>query len=83
MRAVTNRLPHSRRSDAREGTELSAPRGTTLRLHRVLRPAPENTPLLLPRATGHVAGCWNLPDGTRARGLFVTLHTGPRTWAAA
>nr|WP_020124789.1 hypothetical protein [Streptomyces canus] len=55
-------------------------RGTTLRLHRVLRPAPENSPS---RATGHVAGCWNLPDGTLARGLFGTLHTGLCTWVTA
>ncbi|MFI7708278.1 hypothetical protein [Nonomuraea sp. NPDC049480] len=34
--------------------------------------------LLPPGATGHVAGSWRMPDGTRARGLFVVLHTGPR-----
>ncbi|MFI9844645.1 1,4-alpha-glucan branching protein [Nonomuraea sp. NPDC051941] len=61
--------------DDHEGTELPAPDGTTLRLHRVLRPAPDDAP----EATGHVAGSWQLPDGTRARGLFVVLHTGPRT----
>ncbi|MET7336757.1 1,4-alpha-glucan branching protein [Nonomuraea sp. NPDC005650] len=60
--------------DDHEGTELPAPDGTVLRLHRVLRPAP----LLPPEATGHVAGSWSLPDGTRARGLFAVLHTGPR-----
>ncbi|WP_449062301.1 maltokinase N-terminal cap-like domain-containing protein [Planomonospora algeriensis] len=64
--------------DDREGTELSAPHGTALRLHRVLRPAPDNALLLPPEATGHVAGSWHLPDGTRARGLFVVLRTGPR-----
>ncbi|MFE9174131.1 1,4-alpha-glucan branching protein [Streptomyces kebangsaanensis] len=69
-------------TDTREGTELAAPDGTVLRLHRVLRPAPDG-PLLPPRtASGHVAGPWNLPDGTRAQGLFAVLHTGPRTTTA-
>ncbi|WP_431912727.1 maltokinase N-terminal cap-like domain-containing protein [Nonomuraea jabiensis] len=64
--------------DDHEGTELPAPDGTALRLHRVLRPAPDDATLLPPHATGHVAGAWQLPDGTRARGLFVALHAGPR-----
>jgi Maltokinase N-terminal cap domain len=62
--------------DDREGTELPLPHGTALRLHRVLRPAPDNAPVLAPEATGHVAGSWHMPDDTRARGLFVVLHTG-------
>lgn len=61
--------------DDEEGTELPAPRGTALRLHRVLRPAPDGASLLPPGATGHVAGSWRLPDGTRARGLFAVLRT--------
>ncbi|MFJ8110803.1 1,4-alpha-glucan branching protein [Streptomyces sp. NPDC096132] len=65
-------------TDDRDGTELRAPHGATLRLHRVLRPAPDDRPLLPPRATGHVAGTWHLPDGTRARGLFATVHAGLR-----
>ncbi|GII63609.1 hypothetical protein Skr01_36940 [Sphaerisporangium krabiense] len=64
-------------TDDPEGTELPAPRGTVLRLHRVLRPAPDNAPLP-PHALGHVAGAWHMPDGTRARGLFAVLSTGPR-----
>ncbi|MEQ4718864.1 1,4-alpha-glucan branching protein [Nonomuraea sp. B19D2] len=64
-------------TDDQEGTELPAPHGTALRLHRVLRPAPESGPLLPSEATGHVAGSWHMPDGTRARGLFVVLRTGP------
>ncbi|MEU6782647.1 1,4-alpha-glucan branching protein [Nonomuraea angiospora] len=64
--------------DDHEGTELPAPDGTALRLHRVLRPAPDDAPLLPPEATGHVAGSWGMPDGTRTRGLFVVLHAGPR-----
>ncbi|MER5197521.1 maltokinase N-terminal cap-like domain-containing protein [Streptomyces sp. NPDC002755] len=59
--------------DDQEGTELPAPQGTTLRLHRVLRPAPDHEPFLPPQAIGHVAGSWRLPDGTRTRGLFVVL----------
>ncbi|MGN9846410.1 maltokinase N-terminal cap-like domain-containing protein [Nonomuraea sp. H19] len=65
-------------TDDQEGTELPAPHDTALRLHRILRPAPGNAPLLPPEAIGHVAGSWHMPDGTRARGLFVVLHTGPR-----
>lgn len=61
-------------TDDRDGTELPAPYGPALRLHRILRPARDNTLLLPPKATGHVAGSWHMPDGTRARGLFVTLH---------
>jgi Maltokinase N-terminal cap domain len=62
--------------DDRKGTELRAPKGATLRLHRVLRPALDNAPLVSAAASGHVAGTWRLPDGTRVRGLFAVLHTG-------
>ncbi|MFD9319465.1 1,4-alpha-glucan branching protein [Streptomyces sp. NPDC060053] len=65
-------------TDDREGTELPAPQGTTLRLHRVLRPAPDHEPFPPPQAIGHVAGSWQLPDGTRTRGLLVVLHSGSR-----
>ncbi|MFF5185920.1 1,4-alpha-glucan branching protein [Streptomyces sp. NPDC000345] len=64
-------------TDDREGTDLPGPRGTTLRLHRVLRPAPDGAPPLPPHVTGHVAGAWQTPDGTRVRGLFAALRTGP------
>ncbi|MFC5216926.1 maltokinase N-terminal cap-like domain-containing protein [Streptomyces coerulescens] len=61
--------------DSAEGTLSAAPDGTTLRLHRVLRPAPQGEPL--PEgAVGHVGGAWQLPDGTRVHGLFATLHAG-------
>ncbi|MFE9404916.1 1,4-alpha-glucan branching protein [Streptomyces sp. NPDC006530] len=66
-------------TDDREGTELTSPHGATLRLNRVLRPAPDDTSLLPPHATGHVAGAWHMPDGTSARGLFAVLYTGPRS----
>jgi hypothetical protein len=65
-------------TDDHEGTELPAPRGTALRLHRVLRPAPDHAPLRPPGTLGHVDGSWHMPDGTRARALFAVLHTGPR-----
>ncbi|MFC9130787.1 1,4-alpha-glucan branching protein [Streptomyces sp. NPDC057099] len=65
--------------DDQDGTRLTTPQGTTLRLHRVLQPAPDG-PLTPARgATGHVTGCWQLPDGTRARGVLAVLHAGPRT----
>ncbi|MFF1445568.1 1,4-alpha-glucan branching protein [Streptomyces sp. NPDC058295] len=63
-------------TDDPQGTELPAPQGTTLRLHRVPRPVPDNEPLPPSRAVGHVAGSWALPDGSRARELFVVLHHG-------
>ncbi|PSJ28842.1 1,4-alpha-glucan branching protein [Streptosporangium nondiastaticum] len=63
-------------ADRREDTELSAARhGVTLRLCRLLEPGADSTAPLPEGTTGHVGGCWDLPDGTRARGLFATLHT--------
>ncbi|WP_086558511.1 maltokinase N-terminal cap-like domain-containing protein [Streptomyces africanus] len=65
-------------ADDQDGTRLTAAHGTTLHLYRVLRPAPDG-PIPLPQeATGQVTGTWQLPDGTRARGVFAVLHTGPR-----
>ena len=60
--------------DDREGTELTTPYGTTLRLHRVLSPAPDDASLSPQGAIGHVTGSWQLPAGTRAQGVFVVLH---------
>ncbi|MEU5608159.1 1,4-alpha-glucan branching protein [Streptomyces sparsogenes] len=62
--------------DDSEGTGLTAPDGATLRVHRVLRPAPDGASLVPEGAIGHVGGVWQLPDGIRARGLFAVLHTG-------
>ncbi|MEV5321901.1 1,4-alpha-glucan branching protein [Streptomyces sp. NPDC052687] len=59
-------------TDDRDGTTLTAPDGTTLRLHRVLRPAPASLPQ---GATGHVSATWQTPDGTPARGTLATLHS--------
>ncbi|MFI9762627.1 1,4-alpha-glucan branching protein [Streptomyces sp. NPDC051963] len=56
--------------DDEEGTELLAQDGTPLRLRRVLRPATAVPPQ---GAFGHVIGAWNLPDGSRTRGLFVSV----------
>ena len=64
-------------SDGQEHTELPVTLGATLRVHRVLRPVPDDGPAQLPQgATGHVAGSWQMPDGTSARGLFAVLHAG-------
>jgi hypothetical protein len=59
-------------TDHSDGTELPAPDGTTLRLNRVLRPTPTDTPPL--GATGHVAGAWQSPDGSRVRAVFAALY---------
>ncbi|MEU0247639.1 1,4-alpha-glucan branching protein [Streptomyces sp. NPDC006235] len=65
-------------TDDQDGTRLTAPHGTTLHLHRILRPAPEGPLPPATGATGQVTGAWELPDGTPARGVFAVLHTGPR-----
>ncbi|MEU1179866.1 1,4-alpha-glucan branching protein [Streptomyces sp. NPDC005820] len=60
-------------ADDREGTALISPDGTTVRLRRVLEPAPDG-PFVAPRGViGQVTGSWRLPDGTRARGVFAVL----------
>ncbi|MFE9444492.1 1,4-alpha-glucan branching protein [Streptomyces sp. NPDC006602] len=61
-------------ADTEAGTELSLPEGATLRLPRVLRPAPDDVALPPHGAIGHIAAPWNTPDGTRAQGLFSVLH---------
>jgi hypothetical protein len=60
--------------DDSEGTRLPAPDGTTLRLHRVLRPVREGASLLPEGAVGHFGGAWHLPDGTRVQGPFGALY---------
>ncbi|WP_374984451.1 1,4-alpha-glucan branching protein [Streptomyces fradiae] len=62
--------------DDREGTRLTAPRGAVLRVHRVLRPAPDDRPALPRGAVGQVTGCWRAADGARARGVLAVLHPG-------
>ncbi|MFH9059605.1 1,4-alpha-glucan branching protein [Streptomyces coeruleorubidus] len=64
-------------TDDQDGTRLTSPDGTTLRLHRVLRPAPDGPFPPSRGVTGQVTGSWQLPDGTRARGVFAVLLTGP------
>ncbi|MFF8784665.1 1,4-alpha-glucan branching protein [Streptomyces sp. NPDC015125] len=66
-------------TETQESTELPTLNGASLRLHRALRPAPDASPLSPGGTTGHVAGSWHMPDGSRAVGLFATLHTGPRS----
>ncbi|CAM5736019.1 1,4-alpha-glucan branching protein OS=Streptomyces alboniger OX=132473 GN=CP975_29170 PE=4 SV=1 [Streptomyces alboniger] len=68
-------------ADDEEGTELSLPQGATLRLHRVLWPAPDGELSLPPGAIGHVAGAWRTPDDARVRSLFAVLHPGSATSA--
>ena len=65
-------------TDDQEGTELLAPNHAIVRVQRVLRPAPHDAPALPADATGHVAGVWQMPDGTRERGLFVAVYAGRR-----
>ncbi|WP_460072479.1 maltokinase N-terminal cap-like domain-containing protein [Streptomyces sp. YKOK-I1] len=65
-------------ADDGEGTALTSPHGTTLRLHRVLEPAPDGPSVAARGAVGRITGCWRLPDETRARGVFAVLHTGTR-----
>ncbi|MFF9810547.1 1,4-alpha-glucan branching protein [Streptomyces coeruleorubidus] len=64
-------------TDDQDGTRLTAPHGTTLRLHRVLRPAPDGPFPPSHGVTGRVTGSWQLPDGTRARGVFAVLQSAP------
>ncbi|NRQ34689.1 1,4-alpha-glucan branching protein [Nonomuraea sp. NN258] len=64
-------------TDDRDGTELATSQGVSLRLRRVLHPVSDDAPLPPRDALGHVAGSWLLPDGTRARGLFVTVCAVP------
>ncbi|WLW57736.1 maltokinase N-terminal cap-like domain-containing protein [Streptomyces sp. YU58] len=59
-------------TDGERTTELSFPQGATLRLHRVLRPAPVDTS----GTTGQVTGAWDAPDGTREREVFAVLLPG-------
>ncbi|MFJ8083224.1 1,4-alpha-glucan branching protein [Streptomyces sp. NPDC096205] len=56
-------------TDDTSGTALATPNGTTVRLQRALEPsaaAPEE-------AIGQVTGSWQLPDDSRARGLFAVV----------
>jgi hypothetical protein len=65
-------------TDDREGTTLTTPQGQVLRLHRALQPVADGLVALPQGATGHVAGSWEAPDGTRAQGAFAVLHGGSR-----
>ena len=62
--------------DDREGTGLAGPHGAVMRVSRFLRPNADDAAAPAPEATGHVAGCWQTPDGDRVRGLFVAVHAG-------
>ncbi|MFF9373739.1 1,4-alpha-glucan branching protein [Streptomyces griseoluteus] len=61
--------------DDADGTDLPAPHGTVLHVHRVLRPVPgAGTPGRPEGAVGHVATGWPGPDGTRLRAVFMELR---------
>ncbi|MEU0333968.1 1,4-alpha-glucan branching protein [Streptomyces sp. NPDC006193] len=60
-------------ADDERGTRLPLPGGTTLRVHRVLRPVPQNPPLPPRGAAGHVASGWPGPDGARLRAVLMVL----------
>ncbi|MCK1821556.1 1,4-alpha-glucan branching protein [Streptomyces sp. XM83C] len=64
-------------ADDAEGSVLAAP-GVALRLHRMLRPAPDGS-VASPAAgvLGQVSGVWRAPDGARVRGVFAELHRTP------
>ncbi|MFC9971021.1 1,4-alpha-glucan branching protein [Spirillospora sp. NPDC127200] len=66
-------------SDDQESTEVSVSQGTTLRLHRTLRPSQDGSPVPAQEAIGHVAGAWSMPDGTRVQGMFAVLHADLRS----
>lgn len=61
-------------TDDQDGTELAVAPGATLRVNRVLRPAPEGAPRIPEGAAGHVAGPWDMAGRTRVQGLFAVLH---------
>ncbi|RZU46346.1 hypothetical protein EV284_1018 [Streptomyces sp. BK022] len=62
--------------DDADGTDLPAPHGTVLHVHRVLRPVPgAGTPGRPEGAVGHVATGWTGPDGSRLRAVFMELRT--------
>jgi hypothetical protein len=63
-------------TDDDKTTELSFPRGATLRLPRVLRPAPDDAAADTSDVTGRVAGAWTAPDGTREHEAFAVLRSG-------
>ncbi|RFU42798.1 1,4-alpha-glucan branching protein [Actinomadura logoneensis] len=60
--------------DDEDGTELRSTQGTVVRLLRVLHPAPHDATRRPGGATGHLAGSWTTPTGTRPRGLYALTH---------
>ncbi|MDL4813396.1 maltokinase N-terminal cap-like domain-containing protein [Actinomadura opuntiae] len=69
--ALTSTNVATTATDDQDGTVLRLPEGAALRLHRVLRPAPNDPPA---EALGHISGPWTTPAGTRTRGAFAVLH---------
>ena len=60
--------------DDQDGTRLSTPLGTVLRLHRRLDPVPGRLAPAAADALGHVARTWETPDGAQVASLFMTVH---------
>jgi len=58
--------------DDSEATVLGTAQGSSLRLHRVLRPTDDDA--IPPDAIGHVSGTWRQADGTLARAVFVIVR---------
>ncbi|MFD8542883.1 1,4-alpha-glucan branching protein [Streptomyces sp. NPDC059649] len=56
---------------------MDATRHLTLHIHRALQPqrGTASTPASATEVVGHIVTVWQLPDGTTARGPFVTAHT--------
>ncbi|MET8569932.1 1,4-alpha-glucan branching protein [Streptomyces sp. NPDC004783] len=63
-------------TDDQDGTTLTSPHGAALRLHRVLRAAPDGPSPTGPGAGGHITGSWRAQDGTRVRGVFAVSRSG-------
>lgn len=67
-------VPAASVTDDEDSSELAVAAGLTVRLNRVLRPAPDGAADRPEDAAGHVTGHWDLPDGSRARAVFAVLR---------
>ncbi|WP_055587868.1 maltokinase N-terminal cap-like domain-containing protein [Peterkaempfera griseoplana] len=61
------------RTVADAGPETGPDRQLTLRVNRILESQPDESSAAT-EALGYVAAEWLLPDGAKARGLFVVVH---------
>ncbi|GAB3740195.1 maltokinase N-terminal cap-like domain-containing protein [Microlunatus parietis] len=65
-------------TDGQEHTLLATAEGTTVRVHRILRPTPSSIATPPAGAAGHVGGSWQPPGGRRVQGYFATLEIAGR-----